>query len=124
MGCQNSKIYILNDVNHTNNLDKELIDVKFVNLVKNKNVKINITPEELNDLLGDNIPKFCYEDEMGSNLIYCVLESCNIEEIAEKYGYEICNIYKTSVNKCYFNSKHIPIHFYNKKEYWKLILDI
>ena len=61
---------------------------------------------------------------MGCILLYCVLESCNIDEIEEQYGYKVCNVYKTSVNKCYFNSKHIPIHFYNRKEYWKLILHI
>jgi len=69
MGCKSSKIYIINDSNHTINLDFELIDVKFVKLVKNKNIKINITPEKLNDLLGDNIPRLCYEDEFWYNLI-------------------------------------------------------
>jgi hypothetical protein len=53
-----------------------------------------------------------------------VLESCNIEEIVEEYGYKVDMIHKSKVPKYQFNSRHTPIHFYNRKEYYKLILNL
>lgn len=128
MGCRKSKIHITNNSDYYPNYD--LIDVKFVNLHKKKHINQMeettiercISPEELNNILGEDIPRLYYEDT--GELLYCVLESCNVEEIVEQYGYKVVKIHKSQVPKCYFNSRHTPIHFFNRQEYYELILDL
>ena len=143
MGCKSSKICI---VNNSDDIIYDIINVKFVVLKKKSNEEINnsfnetileltsefdennilpeknISHEELNNILGKDIPRLNYENGLSYELLYCIESSCDIDKIIKQYEYKICYIYETKVLKSQFNSKYMPIHFYNKKEYFKLIL--
>lgn len=102
-----------------NNLNDELIDVNFVQI--KKTVNNNISAEQLNMLLGLNVPRYSILVGTEYKYLYCVSSIVDINNIVRTYGYDVGFSKIQKVFKNEFNSYHRPIITYGENEYFKLV---
>lgn len=101
MGITASKINATDD---NNLVEEEKITVNFVEVKKKQGS--NVTPEQLNLLLGLDVPKYSILEGNIFPYLFCVSLYVDIESILRDYGYEIGNSTKQKVFRNEFNSNH------------------
>ena len=102
-----------------NLIEEDKINVNFIQLQKKPNC--TITLEQLNVLLGLNMPKYSILENTNYPYLFCVDSIFNINEIVAEYGYEIGFSTKQKVLKNDFNSYNRAICTYSNYEYYKLV---
>ena len=116
----------INQSTNTNSIDNyESFEEKFINIcfVQLKQLSTsNVKPEQLNVLLGLNVPKYSILEGTEYKYLFCVSSTVNIYDIARSYGYEIGYSTKQKINKIKFNSYHQAICTYSVNDYYKLVL--
>lgn len=115
MGTITSK----NDTMDNYNLIKEeKIYVNFIQIAKNE--KCNVSLEQLNILLGLNIPKYSILEETSYPYLFCVCSVVDISKILEEYGYEIGFSTKLQVLKNEFNANYRATCSFTYKDWYGL----
>lgn len=116
MGTSTSKI---NTTDYNNLVKEEKITVNFICIGKKQ--ESNISLEQLNILLGLNIPKYSILEGTSSYpYLFCVSSDVDINKILKEYGYEIGYLTKQKVFKNEFNSYHRASCSYYGNELYKL----
>ena len=118
MGVYGSKI---ENSNNYNLLEDDKITVNFVQIKKNSNSIYNVSLEQLNVLLGLNIPKYSIINKFEYPYLFCINSSININNIFREYGYEVGLITKQKVYKNEFNAHYKAIYSYDGENYYKLV---
>ena len=126
MGIYSSKINTednsskINTEDNSTKINNDLINVNFIQLKQKPGC--TVTPEQLNMLLGMNVPKYSILRETEYPYLFCVCDTIEIEEIVREYGYKIGVIIKQKVNKNEFNSNHITwCIYYSGNDIYKLV---
>ena len=96
----------------------ETITVKFIHVSKSKDCKI--TPEQLNMLLGLNIPKYSILEGTKFPYLFCVNTIININRILNEYGYELGHSGTQKILKNKFNKNHVACVCNNGCDCYKL----
>jgi len=99
MGTSTSKI---ND--NYNLYNEEMVDVYFCQL--RQLPESTTTPQQLNALLGLNIPKYSAFEDTFYPYVFCISVLIDIHKIAQEYGYKIGFISKHKVLKSEFNANY------------------
>ena len=107
MGVTLSKLKITDCYNI---VETDKITVNFIQL-KKKNY-CNVSPEQLNMLLGLSVPKFSILEKSNYPYLFCVDSIVDIDKIATEYGYEIGFTTKIKVLKNNFNEYHKATCYY------------
>lgn len=84
--------------------NESIIDVLFCQL--NKTNEFSVSPEQLNALLGLNIPKYAIFEGTQFPYVFCVSSLTDINNISKEYGYEVGYITKQSIFKHEFSASH------------------
>lgn len=95
------------------------ITVNFIQIRMGK--KCKVTLEQLNMLLGLNIPKYSILNNTDYPYLFCVGYVVDINKIMTEYGYDVGFSTKQKVFKNEFNAYHKAICSYNVNEYYKLV---
>ncbi len=127
MGLKNSKIDenvtiqwdIINDVEILYNLD-ELMSVHFIQVTKKPGC--NVTPEQLNTLLGSNIPKYSTLDGTIYPYLYCISDKDNLNKILDDNGYKLGFSKTQQIFKTDFSSRFQARPCYTGKDSYFLKL--
>ena len=106
-------------IDNNNLITEDKITVNFIQIYKKPNC--NITPEQLNMLLGLNVPKYSVIEGTDYPYLFCVTSITDINTIVRNYGYEIGFSTKQKVFKNEFNSYHKAICNYSGNDYYKLV---
>ena len=94
-----------------NNLTKDdLVFVNFVQLKQSEDCVVN--PEQLNLLLGLNVPKYSKLEATTYPYLFCICSLVDIDKIDMEYKYEIGISALQRVSKKKFNSNHRAIISY------------
>ena len=117
MGNSSSKTH-MTDI--CNLIEEDKINVNFIQLQKKSNC--NIMPEQLNILLGLNVPKYSIMDGTTFPYLFCVGTIIDIDNIIKNYGYEIGFITKQKVFRNEFNANYQAICSYSGYDYYRLKL--
>jgi hypothetical protein len=96
----------------------DTITVKFIHVSKNKHCKI--TPEQLNMLLGLNIPKYSILEGTKFPYLFCVNTIININSILNEYGYEVGHSGTQKIFKSQFNKHHVACVCNNGSDCYEL----
>lgn len=115
MGIRISKIDITDNYNL---IKEEKIYVNFIQIAKNENC--NVSLEQLNVLLGLNIPKYSTLDGTSYPYLFCVSSVVDISKILKEYGYEIGFSSKLKVFKNEFNAQHRATCSFRYKDWYGL----
>jgi len=115
MGIIASKI---DTIDNYDLIKEEKIYVNFIQIAKNE--ECNTSLEQLNMLLGLNIPKYSVLDGTSYPYLFCVCSVVDINKILKEYGYKIGFLTKQKVLKNEFNSYHIATCSYSGNELYKL----
>jgi hypothetical protein len=116
MGISSSKIDCkTNDVLEKN----DLVNVNFIQL--KKGIGCNVLPEQLNVLLGLNVPKFSELEGTEYPYLFCVSSVTDINKIIKEYRYVIGFETKQKVLRDEFNHNHRTACSYSGNEYYKLV---
>ena len=116
MGITTSKT---NTTDNYNLVKEEKITVNFIQIVKKHNT--NVSPEQLNMLLGLNVPKYSVLEGTEYPYLFCVSTHVDINNILREYGYDIGYCTKQKVFKNEFNAYHKAICSYSGNDYYKLV---
>ncbi len=108
-----------NTPNFYNSIEENEIVVNFIQLQKKKNC--NVTPDQLNMLLGLEIPKYSILENSNYPYVFCVGLLTNIGKIVREYGYEIGLSTKLMVLKKKFNYDHMAICFFSNGGCYELV---
>ncbi len=84
--------------------DNDLVNVNFIQL--KRGIGCNVTPEQLNILLGLNVPKYSYLGDDEFPYLFCVHITTDIQNIIREYRYVIGSNITYKVDKNKFNSQH------------------
>jgi hypothetical protein len=117
MGNSSSKTQ-MNDI--CDSIEENKITVNFIQLQKMTNC--NVIPEQLNILLGLNIPKYSVLDGTNFPYLFCVGTMLDINDIIRNYGYEIGFTTKQKVLKNEYNAKYQAICSYRGYDFYRLEL--
>jgi hypothetical protein len=101
-----------------NLIEEDKITVNFIQVSKKSNC--NVTPDQLNMLLGLNVPKYSILEGTSFPYLFCVTTIVDINSIFRDYGYEVGFSTKQKVFKNEFNAYHIATCSYNGNDYYKL----
>jgi hypothetical protein len=82
----------------------DIITVKFIQISKKTDCKV--TPDQLNMVLGLNIPKYSILEGSIFPYLFCVNTIIDINNILKEYGYEIGYSQKQKILKYQFNNNH------------------
>ncbi len=115
MGIIASKI---DTTDNYNLIKEEKITVNFIQIRKNQ--ECNVSLEQLNMLLGLNVPKYSVLDGISYPYLFCVSSVVDISKILKEYGYDIGFSTKQQVLKNEFNAYHRAVCSYSYKEHYKL----
>jgi hypothetical protein len=112
---------ITSKIDTTDNFDlikEEIIIVNFIQIRKNQ--ECNVSLEQLNMLLGLNVPKYSVLEGTCYPYLFCVNSIVDINKILKEYGYEIGYLTKQKVFKNKFNSDHRATCSYSGNDHYKL----
>jgi hypothetical protein len=98
----------------------DIINVNFIQLQISSNSVVN--PDQLNVLLGLNIPKYSLLEGTKYPYLFCIGFVENFEKIIKDYGYEIGFSTKQKVYRAEFNNSHRATCSYHGDQYYKLVL--
>jgi hypothetical protein len=112
MGITASKI---DTTDNYDSIKEEKITVNFIQVAKIQ--ESNVSLEQLNMLLGLNIPKYSILDGASYPYLFCVSTVLDINKILKEYGYEIGFSIKQKVFKNEFNFYHRATFSYSNNNY-------
>jgi hypothetical protein len=115
-GIISSKI---NTTDNYNIIEEDKITVNFIQIAKKQGC--NITPDQLNMLLGLGVPKYSILEGSEYPYLFCVSIIVDINAILQDYGYEIGFSTKQKVFKNEFNAYHIAVCSYSGNDYYGLV---
>lgn len=102
--------------------DEEKINVLFVHLAQLPGC--NASPEQLNMLLGLNLPKYAIFNGTEYPYVFCVSPLIDIEKISREYGYIVGYSSKIEVFRYEFNSNYRVKASFLQNKYYRLTLNI
>lgn len=108
-----------NVTDNYNLIQDDKITVNFIQLAKTQ--ECNVTPEQLNMLLGLNVPKYSILEGTEYPYLFCVSTIVDINNIVKDYGYEIGFSTKQKVLKSEFNAYYKAVCCYSGYECYKLV---
>lgn len=97
--------------------DTNLINVNFIQL--KKGIGSNVTPEQLNILLGLNVPKYSKLENDEFPYLFCLNVTTNIQNIIREYRYVIGTNVMCQVDRNKFNAQHKTCINYFADEFGK-----
>lgn len=115
MGIINSKTKPTDDYNL---FEEDKITVNFIQVARKPNS--NVTPDQLNMLLGLNVPKYSILDRTSFPYLFCVSPHVDINSILRDYGYDIGFSTKQQVFKNEFTAYHRAVCSYIGNDYYRL----
>jgi hypothetical protein len=117
MGLNQSKSDNNNNDDY-NILNDNMVLVNFIQLKRLPGSVVE--PEQLNMLLGLNIPRYSIVVNTEYPYLFCVGNINGLENIIAGYGYQIGFIQKQKIYKQEYNSNHITVFTYSANDYYKL----
>jgi hypothetical protein len=116
MGIISSKTNISDNYNL---VEEDKITVNFIQIAKKQGC--NITPDQLNMLLGLDVPKYSILEGTSYPYLFCVSTIVDINTILRDYGYEIGFSTKQKIFKNEFNAYHRAVCSYSGNDCYKLV---